>query len=126
MYTLMHYPCTKSLIHEQDGYTLIETVTAVALLVTVLVPTGALLAHLVTEHQAARQARALMFAETAIEEMILHHAQQDEAPAGRDETHRTWRIVRSSQTQGGLVELRVAVYWKDREAPTVVLQTARE
>lgn len=109
---------------ETSGHTLIETMVALALLVTVLAPAGMVLGHIVTERQAARQSEALTRAESALERMIVSAAVQEE-PFEKPEGRR-WRVDRLRRTRGGLIQFRVAVYWKDEEAPMVVLQTARQ
>ena len=107
---------------EIDGYTLIETIVALALLVTVLVPLGGMLGLTVAGRRVEERIRALQLAERAMERTLARKAYQD---ATRWMEKRRWRIERAIDRQADVVEIRVSVYRKDRTVPLVELRTAR-
>lgn len=112
---------TKRLLLETDGHTLIEAVVALALLVTVLVPVSGMLGLMAAGHRVERQMHALQLAERTLEKRLAQRNYQD--VTRKIETH--WRIEQETEHRDGLVEIRVAVYRQGREAPLVVLRTAR-
>jgi hypothetical protein len=129
-------------VSEEDGHTLMETVTALALLIGVLIPVSGIAFQLFVHDRAAKKAEALRIAERAVEQALI--VEHPKSRAWRPEGLR-WRVVQTVRRREGLYAIEVRVYparnkarpFKSGEvederrgttrstAPTVTLRAAR-
>lgn len=104
----------------ESGYTLVEVVVALALLMTALVPASTMLLYLVQRPEIELRMEALAHAQAAIEETL------SELPASwveRDTTYNQWTTSQDVHLQETLATVRVSVY---RGSDTLaVLSTSR-
>ncbi|MEM7789344.1 MAG: hypothetical protein AAF594_16615 [Bacteroidota bacterium] len=108
-------------LRDEDGYTLVETSVALALLVAVLVPTALAVVALTRTPVVRHRSEALAIARSHVEAALaadpdtLRTAEIEEGP---------WRIARLVEPVEGALGLQVEVYRLNR-GPLVTLEAAR-
>lgn len=132
----------KERVSEEDGHTLIETVTALALLIGVLIPASGIAFQLFIRDWAAEKAEALRIAERAVEQALVVEHPRSRAwhPEGLQ-----WRVVQDVRRCEGLYVIEVRIHparnkarpsrpgeienerrgMRRRTPPTVTLRAAR-
>ncbi len=103
------------------GSTLVETMVALALLLTVLVPIIGFMATISINQQARVKVQALNYAQYTMESTLLNRAWSDTLihPA------EGWEVQRVVETDGSLVLIRVDVFQKNKPEPVLHLSTTR-
>jgi len=94
-----------SIIEDQSGYTLLETVVSMALFLSVLIPLGAAVGKFMLSDNSDMLHHALRIAEG---EMCQANA-QNEAPGKVSTVNDRFRVERDITIEGNLVTLRVRV-----------------
>ena len=110
-----------TLRESEAGYSLVESIVAIALLATVLAPLSAVVVQLTTHRLSEQKIEALGIAQHAMEAALLSGEYQD---ASRQSPNERWLINESYRMHQGLVVIRVTVS-KLHRPPLVTLQTAR-
>jgi hypothetical protein len=107
----------------ESGHTLVETVAALALLITVLIPASMAAAQLFTRDRAAERSEALRRAERVVE-MAL----RDEEPESRvwSGEKGLWRVVQNVRRSKGLYLITVQVYRSARRTVPVARTEGRD
>lgn len=106
----------------EGGATLVEAVTATALLVTVLVPLGAGAVRLMDGRRAELEVEARAYAQEALETALHERALTDATAHSADGR---WRVVREAHVANRQVAYRVRVYHRSRAEPLIELVTLR-
>jgi type II secretory pathway component PulJ len=107
---------------EESGYTVLESVVATALLVSVFVPAIGGLAHVVTTETAEKDVRALSLAQAAMER-TLHERRFDDRTWTTDGER--WTLRRSVESDDRLVTVTIRA-WRSRPGTQPVTLTDRE
>jgi Tfp pilus assembly protein PilV len=109
-------------INQEDGYSLVETLVALAILLAVLVPSAMFLTYIGNN----------VFVKDKIESFQLAQSQMEEVIATRNEQTLTfqvndiWWVKRSVTREGDLIQLKVEVFKRDTTStPKIKLETAR-
>jgi type II secretory pathway pseudopilin PulG len=105
----------------EAGATLVETLVALAILMTVLIPVIGFMAVLAGNHQAMEKVQALNYAQHSLESELLDQAWSDSLYLPDER----WSIERSVETDSTLVFIRVEVFRRGKPDPLVKLSTAR-
>jgi hypothetical protein len=97
----------KERISEEDGHTLMETVTALALLIGVLIPASGIAFQLFIRDWAAEKAEALRIAERAVEQALVveHPRSRAWRPEGLQ-----WHVEQDVRRREGLYAIEVRIY----------------
>lgn len=107
---------------QNSGYTLVEVVVALVLLVTVLIPTAAALVFLAQRPDIPHRMEALAHAQSAMERALSEPPQSWQSV---DETDGVWRTTRTVVYTENLATVTVSVYRTASESPIATLTTAR-
>jgi Tfp pilus assembly protein PilV len=108
----------------EAGFTLVETIIAISILMAVLIPAILFLGKAVMRQTASDAITAVNLAQEEMERTIALRTfrnRESSVLSGRKQ----WRVVRTADAAGGLVEIRVAVYRPNRPDPIVELKTLR-
>ena len=106
-------------IHEEAGYTLIESLVSLALVAAVLIPLGVTIGTFVISQEGSRVSRALQLAESNLNQAIV----QRDFRADQDSTEEVFIVHRTAQREENLVTIRVSVALAKRaEQPIVSIQ----
>lgn len=108
-----------------DGYTLVETIVALALLVSVLVPTGAILTKTMLSRRSADLIAASQLARMTMERTIINGNYSNESQEVIL-NKKTWYVSREVRNEMGLVTLQVRVFRKNQVNPVLTLKTLRQ
>ena len=104
---------------ENDGYTLIESLVSMALVVAVLIPMGVTIGTFALSQEGTRVSRALQLAQTSMNRAIV---ERDFAP-DQISTEELFLVHRTTSREGSLVTIRVSVALaKKQEQPIVSIQ----
>lgn len=108
----------------EAGYTLVEVLVALAILVAVLIPAIQFTAKLMNNSYARDLILATRLAQNEIERMI------SERDFFQGETqirlnHKIWRVKRIFENNHGLILIRIQVYKKNANVPFIELKTLR-
>jgi type II secretory pathway pseudopilin PulG len=102
-----------------EGYTLVESLVSLALVVAVLIPLGVTLGTFVLSQEGSQVNQALQLAQTEMNNAFL---QQHFLPE-KESTERVFLIHRTTETKGDLVTIRVSVSLTKRtQRPLVTIQ----
>ena len=104
------------------GYSLVETVVAVALALTVLAPLCSVVLRLATVQGGRHEVEALALAQQCMEWTLQREAYAPETYAAGDGA---WRVVRRVTQDARLVTVVVVVYRRRAALPLVELATVR-
>ncbi|TVR17229.1 MAG: hypothetical protein EA391_05470 [Balneolaceae bacterium] len=105
----------------ENGATLVETLVALAILMSVLVPLIGLMAILAGNHPAREKVRALNYAQLTLERSIFQQAWTDTT----FNPDPGWRITRTVTRDSVLVEIRVDVFRREDLTSIMHLSTVR-
>ncbi len=108
--------------HTEAGFSTVEVLVALVLLVSVWVPLVHFGVSFLGKPHNARTVQALVLARNMMEETLHARAY---APTNRYSPDGKWRTRRSVAFEGGRVILRVAVYRIPDETPMIRLMTLR-
>jgi type II secretory pathway pseudopilin PulG len=115
----------KKILKNDDGYTLVETVVALALLVAVLIPVGHILSKTMLTRQSGDLIVAAQLARMEMERTISSgNFETDEQQVVLNQ--KNWRIVRQVSESWGLVEVQVLVFKGNKPVPAFTLKTLRQ
>ena len=95
-----------SKIKQEGGYTLLETLVAMALFLSVLIQVGVTIGNLILDGTASRMNIALQAAQTEISRVV---SEQDYTN-GTNKDDRGLMIERKIERSGSIVDLQVAVF----------------
>lgn len=108
-------------LKNEEGTTLIETLVAMAILVSVLLPTAMFLGYITTNPINKEKIKALGMAQTEMESILNNKRYQ----SAKKEIGEKWLIIDSTSVKNRLVNINVLVYKKHRSKPLVTLRTER-
>ncbi|MEM6335939.1 MAG: prepilin-type N-terminal cleavage/methylation domain-containing protein [Bacteroidota bacterium] len=117
--TFAHLPATW---RDESGFSIIEVLVALALLLVVLVPLSGFGLKLMGEHHNERQIEALQLARQEMERTILDESYRDVERTTSDER---WTIRKNVERHGELVHVQVSVARQPADTALVQLQTLR-
>ncbi|MGH7600506.1 MAG: type IV pilus modification PilV family protein [bacterium] len=124
----LHYAITPkihySFLKDARGHTLVETLVASAILLSVLIPATLILGRLTLGQQHHDLMVATQLAREEMERTIAAARYQDEeklVALGK----KSWRVVREVQEQSGLREIRIRVFKLRQAKPLVEIKTLR-
>ncbi len=114
----------------EAGYSLTETLVATALLLSVLLPLGAILGRAALVDPVAVRSQALAEAVAAMEETLGAAASQQSdwlleirSPKTWPSRRNRWRIERTVERRRGVMAIDILVYRKATDRPLVHLST---
>lgn len=113
-----------TLAQDSRGYTLVETLVASAILLSVLIPATLILGRLTLGQQHHDLIVATQLARDEIERTVAEARYQDEekqVAVGKKHL----RLVRDVQEQSGLLEIRIRVFKLRQTKPLVEIKTLR-
>lgn len=114
----------KQLLKNEDGYTLVETLIAFAILVAVLIPLGQFIARVMYNDHSRDLIISQQLAAQEMERAIaLNDFQNNEII--RDINNKKWRVLKSAIRMDRLVELHVFVLKKGKKKLLAELKTLR-
>lgn len=114
-----------SMLKKQEGYTIVEVIIALAVLLAVLLPLSRLTGKLFSNSNTRNLIVAHQLARDAMERSVLISELIDNTEAIQL-NGKTWHIKRKVlQLSINLVQLKIAVYEKGGNTPVVTLQTLR-
>ncbi len=116
----MHY----SIFSETDGYTLVETLVASAILLSVLIPATLILGRLTLGQYHRDLIVATQLAREEMERTVAEARYQDEEKQMTLDK-KSWRLVRDVQEQSSLLEIRIRVFKRWQAKPLVEIKTLR-
>ena len=104
----------------QDGYTLIEVMTALVLLFIILLPTSYVISYLLTDDNGRNQIVAANLAEAVMEQTLLE--KQFAAQSIHEEVNgQRYRVERVIGEQTDLLRIDVLVYHKEEDEPLLAI-----
>lgn len=108
-------------IQDEDGSTLVETLVAMAILVSVLLPTSLFLGYIASNPLNKDKVTALGIAQSEMEQVLANkdYANNEEVIKGN------WIIDRRISEEENLVLIRISIYRKDKPEPVITLNTER-
>ncbi len=109
-------------ITEESGYSLVESIIALALLATVLVPLSNFVINLATHRMGKQKIEAFTVAQAVMEQALQAQLYQDKTVLLDNEK---WLVVESYDTQDNLVFIEVNVSRFNRSRPQITLRTVR-
>jgi hypothetical protein len=110
----------QNILKGDEGHTLVEVVTAMALLLTVMLPLTLTVGFAMDQRHARDVSEALIMAQGAMEDAIGGVTEGSyEKSEGR------WTIILGRNTQGEIEWIDVTVRRAGRDRPLVTLRTAR-
>jgi hypothetical protein len=111
-------------LQDAHGYTLVETLVASAILLSVLIPATLILGRLTLSQHHQDLIAATQLAREEMERTVAEARYQDEEKhVALGKKH--WRLVRDVQAQSGLLEIRILVCKLRRTKPLVEIKTFR-
>jgi type II secretory pathway pseudopilin PulG len=116
----IHY----SFLKDPRGYTLVETLVASAILLSVLIPATLILGKLTLGQYHQDLIAATQLAGEEMERTVAEARYQNEekqVTLGK----KSWRVVRDVQEQSGLLEIRIRVFKLRQAKPLVEIKTLR-
>ncbi len=114
----------KRLFENENGYTLVETLIALAILIAVLIPLGQFVARVMYNDLSRDLIIAQQLAVMEMEKAIaLNDFEKDEIVINLNQ--KKWRIVKSVIKMDRLVELNIAVFKSNRNKSLIQLKTLR-
>ena len=106
-------------LHEDAGYTLVESLVSLALVAAVLIPLGVAIGTFVISQEGSRVSRALQLAQSNLNQAIVERDFRPEQDFAED----VFLVHRSTQRADNLVTFRVSVALaKKAEQPIVSIQ----
>lgn len=99
-----------------DGYTLIETIVAMALFVGVLIPLVGVVGHLVLDREATTKLHALRLAQNALQQASL----ESYGAAESTSTDGAYLIALTVSSESGLERAFVRVFKHDQPSRSIV------
>lgn len=112
------------MVRTESGYTLIETLVASAVLLGVLVPATLFLGKITTGRKGRDLIIASQLAESEMERTTAHRNYENSEHQIRLD-NRDWRVVRETEEDQGLVEIRIHVFKAKKPEPVLTLKTLR-
>lgn len=112
----------RALTDDENGYTLVEVLVALAILMTVLVPAAQFVGYLVTEQQPGHTSAAYRVAANTLEQKA---AAPDPQVGTETVEDFPWTVQTTVQAEGPYVLFRVDVRRTSRERSLVTLETRR-
>jgi Tfp pilus assembly protein PilV len=114
----------KRLLKNEHGYTLVETLIALTILVAVLIPLGQFIARVMYNDHSRDLIIAQQLAAQEIEKAIaLNDFQNNKIIL--EINNKKWRVVKSATTINRLVELDVSVFKNGKQKSLAQLRTLR-
>jgi hypothetical protein len=113
-----------TLARDPRGYTLVETLVASAILLSVLIPATLILGKLTSSQYHHDLIMATQLAREEMERTVAEARYQDEekqVALGK----KSWRLVRDVQEQSGLLEIRIRVFKLRQAKPLLEIKTIR-
>jgi type II secretory pathway pseudopilin PulG len=112
------------LFNNNKGYTLVETVVALAILIAVLIPLTQLFARLMNASQTRDTIVATQLAHAEMEKAIINlNCENNSTLVMMNNV--TWQIKKNAIYKNELIEFRVEVFKRAKSAPVVILKTLR-
>lgn len=111
----------QSKLKDEDGSTLVETLVAMAILVSVLLPTTLFLGFIAANPMNKEKITALGLAQSEMERVLA----SKEYPGTERVVEDQWIIKRVVSKKKKLVQVEVSVYRKNRTQPILTLNTER-
>lgn len=109
-------------MRDASGYSLVETVVALSLVVTVLVPLSSLAIYLFTVKQGEPQVAAQALAQRYMEDAISTASYTSDT-FWLESRH--WQVRKTVQERGALVTITIRVFRHQRPQPLAELSTVR-
>lgn len=106
---------------DENGSTLVETLVAMAILVSVLLPTSLFLGYIAANPLNEEKIIALGLAQTEMEKIIASEKYENHEKTVDDR----WIVTNTIIEQEDLVQIEISVYRKKRIEPVVTLTTER-
>lgn len=121
--------CTKNIVlkhlnqlySSEKGATLVETLVALSILMTVLVPVVGVMGILSGNHLVKDKIQALNLAQQSLEITLLQKSWSDSLYYPQE----GWRVERSVSKDSSMVLIQVDVYRRDHSHPLLNLSTIR-
>lgn len=110
------------IVYTNSGHSLVESMVAIVLLVSVLVPAANFVAQLATQRLGRLKIEALAIGQLAMEEAIENGSYVNQSRSSADDK---WVVNEEYKMVDELVILHVSVTRKGRLKPIVLLETAR-
>lgn len=111
-----------SIVHSEEGYSLVESLVAMAILLSVLVPSAMFLTYIGNNTFAKDKITSFNYARNQMETILA--TQNDSSFTKRLDSN--WWVKRTITREENLREIRVEVFKKDTLSdPMITLQTAR-
>jgi type II secretory pathway pseudopilin PulG len=112
------------LLNNNKGYTLVETVVALAILIAVLIPISQLCARFINSKHSRDKIVATQLAQSEMEKAITNLNCENNSKSITI-NNVTWKIDKNAIYQNELIELRIEVSKRGGSAPVVILKTLR-
>jgi len=106
------------------GYTIIESIIAMALLSIAIFPTARIITKVQFNAMAGDKLTAGQLAQAAMENALSAETFVS-STAELTRSGKRWRVVRSGKMSGALIEITVVVYKSGSQKPIAALQTLR-
>jgi hypothetical protein len=113
-----------SFLKDTRGYTLVETLVASAILLSVLIPATLVLGKLTLRQYHHDLIVATQLAREEMERTVAEARYQDEEKQVAL-SKKSWRLVRDVQEQSGLIEICIRVFKLRQAKPLVEIKTLR-
>lgn len=123
LHSQLNRRCGSGFLGEESGYTLVESVVAMSLLVSVLIPAAATVTYLLTQNRSEQQIQALGLAQGRMEELI---AEGRFRPRHMESADGAWRVSTEVVHVDGVAVLSVRVYRGRADREIVALTTMRQ
>jgi type II secretory pathway pseudopilin PulG len=114
----------RNIYESENGYTLVETLVASAILLGVLIPATLFFGRVASDRRAQDLILAFQMAGEEMERTAAFEIYEDEEWIIKL-NNRSWRIHREIDTHMGLIEIRVKVSRNNQVRPLVELKTLR-
>ena len=108
----------------EGGYTLVETLVAIAILMGVLVPATLFLGKITSDQRSRDLIAASQLAKEEMEKTIAYQLYENNEKTVKL-NNKNYHIIRSIKNQLGLIQIVVKITRRDREEPLVELKTLR-
>jgi len=113
--------CNLSVLKKEGGATLVETLVAMAILVSVLLPTSLFLGYVAFTPHNKEKIVALSIAQSEMETLLAEKKYLSDKKVVNDR----WVIENRIESSGNFIQLKVSVYRKNKPKPIVILKTER-